>query len=196
MNDTPKTPVQQLWQQQPVEGTRMSVDEIRRRASRFEKRLFWRNAREYISGGIAIVLFSYFLAHAHDMLSRIAFAMLMGGMTYVLVYLYLKGGTTGAATAKAGKQCVDFFVEELERQRDLTKNLWWYLGPLAPGMVMLTVSALLAPRAPHSRWVMVATDLAIVAISYAIIRVNSRAARCLQKQIDELRSAEIQQASN
>ena len=193
MTDTPKTPMQELWQQQPVEGTRMSIEQIRKRATRFEKKLFWRNAREYISGGIAIVLFGYFLAQAHDMLSRIAFALLMGGMTYVLAYLYLKSGTAGAATAKAGRQCVDFFVKELERQRDLTRNLWWYLGPLVPGMVMLTASSFLHPRAPQSRWVMAATDVVFVALSYGITRLNSRASRCLQKQIDELRSAEIQQ---
>jgi hypothetical protein len=193
MTETPKTPAQEMWQQQPVEGTRMSVDEIRTRATKFEKRLFWRNAREYISGGIAIVLFGYFLTQAHDVPSRIAFGTLMAGMAYVLVYLYRNGGSTSAAAAHTGKQCVDFFVIELERQRDLTRNLWWYLGPLAPGMVMLTVSSLLAPRHPHGRWVIAATDLAIVALSYGIIRMNSRAARCLQKQIDEVRSAEIQQ---
>lgn len=193
MNDTPKTSARELWQQQPVEGTRMSIDEIRKRATRFEKRLFWRNAREYISGGIAIVLFGYFMAQAHDALSRLAFGLLMAGMTYVLVYLYRKGGATSAATAATGRQCVDFFVEELERHRDLTRNLWWYLGPLAPGMVMLTVASLLHPRAPQSRWVIAVTDLVIVALSYAIIRLNSRAARCLQKQIEEIRSAEIQQ---
>jgi positive regulator of sigma E activity len=192
MNDTPKTSAQELWQQQPVEGIRMSVDEIRKRASKFENRLFWRNAREYISGGIAIVLFGYFLTQAHDALSRLAFGLLIAGMAYVLIYLYRKGGSTSAAAAQTGKQCADFFVLELERQRELTSSLWWYLGPLVPGMVMLTVASFLHPRAPQSRWVMAATDVAFVALSYVIIRLNSRAARCLKKQIDELRSAEIQ----
>jgi len=189
VTDTPKTAMQQLWQQQPVEGTRMSVDEIRKRASKFEKRLFWRNLREYVAGGIAIVLFGYFLATAPNSLNRIAFAMLMAGMAYVLMYLYRKGGSSKAA-AETGRKCMDFFIEELERQRDLTANLWWYLGPLAPGMILLTISSLLAPRHAHGRWIMLATDLGIVAISYGVIRLNARASRCLQRQIDELRDAE------
>ena len=189
-NQTPKDRMQDIWLCQPVEGTRMSIDEIRKRASKFERRLFWRNIREYVGGGIAIILFGNFFAHAHDTLSRIAFGTLMIGMVYVLVYLYRKGSSTGAAGADTGRQCVDFFVQELERQRDLTSNLWWYLGPLAPGMVMLTISTLLHPRYPRSRWVMVVTDLAVVALSYAIIRLNAHASRCLQRQIDELREPE------
>jgi hypothetical protein len=114
----------------------------------------------------------------------------MAGMAYVLVYLYRKGGSSAAAAAETGRKCMDFFIEELERQRDLTANLWWYLGPLAPGLVLLTISSLIAPRHPHGRWIIVATDLAIVALSYGIIRLNARASRCLQRQIDDLRNAE------
>ena len=194
MSETPNHLMQQLWQQQPVEGTRMSVDEIRKRASKFEKRIVWRNAREYVSGGIAIFLFGYFFFHAHDMLTRIAFGMLIAGMAYVLLYLYRKGGTTGAAAVETGKPCADFFLAELERQRDLINNLWWYLGPLVPGMVMLSVSSFLAHRHPQSLWVLAAVDVSIVALSYLIIRLNSRAARCLQRQIDELRATQAAQS--
>jgi hypothetical protein len=194
VSETPKNPMQELWLQQPLEGTRMSLDEIRKRASKFEKRIVRRNAREYVCGGIAIFLFGYFLAHAHDMPTRIAFGMLIAGMAYVMVYLYRKGGTTGAAAAETGKQCTDFFLRELERQRDLMSNLWWYLGPLVPGMVMLSVSSFLAPRRPYSLWVLAAVDVSLVVLSYVIIRMNSRAARCLQRQIDELRAARAAQS--
>lgn len=187
MTETPNTRMQQLWQQQPAEGMRMSIDEIRRRAVKFEKRIIWRNAREYIAGGIGMALMAYFLVRAHDSLSRAAFGLLIAGTAYALFHLYLKG-RPGTASEQVGAQCANFFLDELERTRKLVNNLWWYLGPLVPGMLLLTVaSARLRPQ-PMALLGLAIGDLFIAAAFVFVIRLNKRAARCLQKQIDELRS--------
>lgn len=188
MNDTPMNPMQELWQQQPVEGTHMSIDEIRRRASRFEKRMLRLNIREFVAGGIGMALLGFFLSRAHDSLSRVGFALLIAGEAYALFHLYWKG-RPGTASERVGTQCAEFFVEELERTRKLVSNLWWYLGPLVPGLVVLTVGSALAHPQPGVLIRLAIVNLAIAAGFIFVIRLNARAARCLQKQIDELRSA-------
>lgn len=187
MTDTPTNPMQQLWQQQPAEGMRMSIDEIRRRAVKFEKRIIWMNMREYVAGAIGMALMGFFLIRAHDNLSRIGFGLTMGGLAYALVHLYFKG-RPGTASEQVGVQCANFFLDELQRTRKLVSNLWWYLGPLVPGLVVLTIAPALAHPQPAVLIRLGIADLFIGSAFWLVIWLNKRAARCLQKQIDELRS--------
>jgi hypothetical protein len=188
VTDTPNHLMQQLWQEQPVEGTRMSIDEIRRRASRFEKRMLRLNMREFVAGGLGIALLGYFLSRAHDSLSRWGFALLIAGEAYALFHLYWKG-RPGTASERVGTQCAEFFLEELERTKKLISNLWWYLGPLVPGLLVSTVGSALAHPQPGVMIRLAIVNLAIAAGFIFVIRLNTRAARCLQKQIDEIRTA-------
>jgi hypothetical protein len=52
----PNDRLKRVWQNQPLEGMLMSVDEIRRRAGKFQKEVYWRNAREYVAA-LAVVIF-------------------------------------------------------------------------------------------------------------------------------------------
>jgi len=187
VTDTPQNPMQQLWQQQPAEGIHMSIEEIRRRAAKFEKRIIWMNAREYFAGAIGMALMGFFLVRDHDNLSRIGFGLTMAGLAYALLHLYFKG-RPGTASEQVGVQCANFFLEELERTRKLVDNLWWYLGPLVPGLVVLTIAPALANPQPAVLLRLAIVDLFIAGAFVLVIRLNKRAARCLQKQIDELRS--------
>lgn len=189
MTDTPKTSMQQLWQQQPVEGTGMSIDEIRRRAVKFEKRMFVINAREYIAAALAVAFFVYFLSHTHDALMRTGFGLLIAGLGYAMFHLYRKG-RPGTASEQIGTQCANFFLEELERTRKLVNNLWWYLGPLVPGLMVMMVASARLHHQPMALLRLAITNLFIAAAYVFVIRLNRRAARCLQKQIDELRGLE------
>ena len=47
--------LQQLWQEQHVEVIQMSVQELRNKAERFQRRMGWRNLREYIGAVIAFI---------------------------------------------------------------------------------------------------------------------------------------------
>ena len=191
MNNTPHASIQELWQHQPVEGIKMSVDEIQSRARKFERRISRRNLREYAAGGTAIVAFGYFMARAHGALAHIAFGLLIAGPLFVMYQLHRKGGSRAASATEAGAQCVQFFRSELERQRDLISNVWsWYLGPLIPGLVMLTVASAWANPHPASLAGLVIGDLVTAAVFIFIAKLNSRAARALQRQIDELRAVE------
>ena len=90
--------------------------------------------------------------------------------------------------------CLEFYRSELERQRDLASNVWtWYLGPFIPGLLLSMIASML--HETHLR------HLSAVAFWYAVMaaffifvwRLNARAARCLQRMLDELGAVESSQ---
>ncbi len=187
MNQTLENPAQKLWQDQPVEGMKMSVEAVRLRAGKFERRIARRNLRESVASGVVIIAFGYFFVTAPNPMLRITWGLFMAGMIWLTVQLRRKGsprtmpGDLGAATS------ISFFRSELERQRDLLKNIWpWHLGPLVPGYIALNIAWAFAPPHPTSWWVMLAFDLFFAAVFYGVWKLNQRAARCLQRSIDEV----------
>lgn len=186
MNNGSGTSIQELWQSQPVEGARMSIAEIRKRAGKFEKKVFWRNLREYVAGGIAMVMLGNFFWQANTHLARTSFALLMAGLLYMLFHLH-RNGSSSPASRYTGTDCVQFYLDELERQRKLVGNLWWYLGPLVPGLVLSMISSALDHPQPKALVTLAVVNAIIAGSFYLLIKLNSQAARCLQKQIDELR---------
>jgi hypothetical protein len=191
MNELLNNPAQQIWQSQPVEGIKMSVDEIRRRAGKFERRIVRRNRREIIGCLIASGLFAYFLATTHGVLFRFAYGFFIAAMMWIAVQLQRKGSVSSLPLALGASSSLQFFRSELERQRDVVSNVWpWYLAPMVPGYLMLTVAYALAFPHPE-RWLGVAAfDGFVVLLFIGIWKMNQRAARCLQRTIDELSAAE------
>ncbi|HME33766.1 MAG TPA: hypothetical protein VKF84_00915 [Candidatus Sulfotelmatobacter sp.] len=193
-NQTNSNQAQQLWQSQPVEDIKMSADVIRRRAGKFERRIFWRNLREYVSSLVAAVLFAYFFATTHALLFRIAYALFIAGLGWVVLQLHRKGSARSMPAAMGSLTCLQFFRAELVRQRDIVSNVWpWYLAPLVPGFVVLTVGYAVARPAglAAAGWL----DAVVAVLFLLVWKMNQRAARCLQRMIDELSAAENQPQS-
>jgi hypothetical protein len=191
MNERSEIPVIEIWQNQPVEGIKMSVDEIRRRAGKFERRIQWRNRRESVGCLIVSGLFTYFLLSNHDVLFRISYGMFIVAMIWIAIQLHRKGSVKSLPAGLEASSSLQFFRSELERQRDTVKNVWpWYLAPMVPGYVMLTIAYAVSFHRPV-QWIGVAAfDLFIVLLFIGIWKMNQRAARCLQRSIDELNAAQ------
>ena len=190
MNEPHDNSVQKIWQSQPVEVTKMSVDLIRKRASRLEHRIWWRNAREYVGSLVGIVLFGGFFVKTHDVLLRIAYALFIAGMLWIVIQLRRKASARNIPMEADTSTSLRLYRAELERQRDVVRNVWpWYLAPLVPGFVAYTIACALASPG-HLGWARVAAlDIVIASIFFGVWKMNVRAARCLQKMIDELNGA-------
>ena len=191
MNEPLNNPMQELWQTQPLEGTKMSADAIRLRAGKFERRIARRNLRETIAGVVVIAPFSYFFVMSDAILERITWALFIAGVIWVLAVLHLKGAPKAVPGNAGSATCVDFFRSELERQRDLVKNVWrWYLAPLVPGMVVYTVGRAIQSPRPAAWAGLLLFDGGVAAAFLFIWKLNMRAARCLEHTIDELKRTE------
>jgi hypothetical protein len=55
----PNNRLKGVWQNQPSEGMLLPVDEIRRRARKFQKKMYWRNAREYVAALVVVVFLGF-----------------------------------------------------------------------------------------------------------------------------------------
>jgi len=185
-----QNPVQEIWQNQPVEGIKMSVEEIRRRAGKFERKITWRNRREIVGCLIVSGLFIYFMIGADQLLFRISYGLFIAAMIWIAIQLHRKGSIRSLPAGLEAASSLQFFRQELEHQRDAIRNVWpWYLAPMVPGYVVLTIAfAVTFPR--PVRWTGIAAfDVFVILIFIAVWKMNLRAAKCLQRKIDELDAA-------
>jgi len=184
--------MKELWQSQSTEGVRMSVEQIQAVAGKFQRRIHWRNVREYVVA-IAVVVFSgYEFFRAGDLLVRIGFGLIIAGTAYLIWHLLSEGSWRPLPEDAGLSSCIEFQRRQLVQQRGLVSSVWrWYLGPLIPGMAMLLV-AFGRANPGHVKYpalVVLPEAIFFAVICVAIAKLNANAARRLQRQIDELDEA-------
>lgn len=175
-----------LWQEQAVEALALSAAEIQAKAHKLHSTVAARNLREWVAAAIVVVCFAA-TAAATTGLVRVGSLIIVAAAVFMSVVLYLRGRTA----PEDGLPGVVFYRRELERQRDLLRGVWWwYLGPLALGMIVFAVGG--AVRNPGTSGVVVAA--ALIAGTFALFgyigNLNMRAAAELQRQIDVLSALE------
>jgi hypothetical protein len=182
-----------LWQSQPTEPPRIRPEELRKKMNKFERRIFWRNVREYAAGVLVIAIFGYYEWRFRALLVRLGSGLIIAGTLYVMYQLHQRGSTRPAPADLGLSTCIDFHRKSLERQRDALRTVWsWYLLPLVPGLLVLMIGSILSQWAAHPGNLgqfaigILASQGIIPAVFFAIWKLNRRAAEKLQTQIDEL----------
>jgi hypothetical protein len=192
--DSPKqNRIKEIWLCQPVEELQMSAEQIRKRAGKFERKILWRNVREYVAAFIAAVLFASFFVKSHDVVFRTACGMMILGLGYAAWQLHRKGSAKRVSEEMGTASSLQFYRSELERQRDLAASVWsWYLAPLVPGLLLFAVSSALGDPRPSKLIALALFYGFSVGLFILVWKLNARGARCLERQIDELYAAENQ----
>jgi hypothetical protein len=173
----------------------MSLDEIRRRARSYQGKIRRRNSLEYAAVVFITLCFGHTIWTVHHLVMQVGAGLLIAGGWYVAWQIYTRGAARDVPAGVAGATCLDFHRGELVRQRDLLLEIWsWYLGPLIPGLAVLTIGAGLAnPGHMRHAWAFLIGYAALAAVVFLMVgRINLRCARRLQAQIDELDSMEKQ----
>ena len=175
-----------LWQNQEVEPIRISIDELRTKAAKFQRRILWRNAREQVACLFVVLMFGAMCVKAPQTVLRIACVLVIGGAIYIAWHIHVWGRPTSLPADMGRANCAEFYRRELEGQRDLLSSIWkWYLGPLAPGMAVFVIYGIVASP-PQRRWFPVAYAISALAMFWIIGHINQRAAKRLAVQISEL----------
>ena len=178
-----------LWQCQSVENTPMSLEQIREKARSYQRKIRWRNTREYTAIAATSVFFGWTIFRIPLAGMRVGAALCILGGWYVAFQIYRRARPRNAPAELALANCMEFYRGELARQRDFLRGIWrWYLGPLIPGLAWLVVAAGAANpgRLPRVWPFLAGYALAIALAFFLIARVNLNAAGKLQKQIDDL----------
>jgi hypothetical protein len=171
----------------------MSLEEIRCRAGKFQHRIWWRNAREYVAFAIVVIVFGYYIKWIPNAVARVGSLMTIAGALYAAYQLHRRASSEAMAAAAEFEQCLGFHRRGLERQRDALENVWsWYLGPLIPGLVVFIAGTAIAVPIPiRYRLLMAAFSLTFVGVVFWLVaRLNVAGARKLQTKIDELKALE------
>ena len=194
-NESPSNDMKNLWQSQPTESPRIRPEELRRKMNKFERRIFWRNVREYAAGVLVIAIFGYYEFRFNTLLVRLGSGMIIAGTLYVMYQLHRRASTRPAPADLGSSTCIDFHRKSLERQRDAVRTVWsWYLLPFVPGLSVLFIGSIASQRAAHPGNLgqlvinILASQGIIPAVFFAVWKLNRRAAERLQTQIDELNS--------
>jgi hypothetical protein len=188
-----------VWKNQHVEPILVSLAELRKKAKKFERRVFWRNLREYAACAIVVAGFGYYIWKFPTPMARFGCVLVIVGSLFVSHTLHKRGASRSLPADLTFCDCLEFHREELERQRDLLRSVWtWYLLPLGPGMAVFLLGIyqwqMKQPGAlVHARFI--AINLGFTAVVCAVVfiaieKLNQRAARKLQRKIDALNNLE------
>jgi hypothetical protein len=178
----PERDIQRLWRDPPREEHAMSIDDIRSKAERFERKV----RRWNLVGGVAFVL--VIVAEALEvwihpnLLQRVGDVLSSAALLYV-IYRFRPYAAVQAMPAGLGlTSSVDFYRKQLVRQCDLAGNPWRYLLLFIPGMGLILLGRALE-RPPAQTAAIAAFG---VALFLGVVWLERRTARQLQREIDEL----------
>lgn len=182
--------LQDIWQSQKKEYDAMTLADIHMKASKFEKKVSARNAREYVACGLTIVGFAPALLLGPNWMLHVGGGLVILATLYVAWQLHRRGSSE--ATPAVGETLIDSYRRQLARQRDALNTIGkWYLAPFAPGIILMLIGIWFRAPKPGVPIERVHAGLLIWATVFVlscgfIWWLNKRGARLLQKRIDEL----------
>ena len=139
MSDPASHNARTIWQNQTTEGTTVTLEDIRNRAAKFQRRIRNRNLREYIAGVVVIAAFGFCAWNMQGWMIKLGSLLIVAAAVFVIWQLHRRGRAEaipdGATTAA---ELLKFHRQELIRQRDAARLvLWWYLLPPVPGLMLM-----------------------------------------------------------
>jgi hypothetical protein len=186
-NDPGLNDPRNLWQNQDEEGggkVTITLNDIRTRAARLERRIYWRNMREYGAGVLVVAAFTVQLWRGHGWQLAPPLLLIVGTI-YVMFQLHRRGGARSLPADAGLRASLDFHLRELGRQRDALHTVWlWYLLPFVPGFVAaLFVKA--AESGINAR--LIVSGVVLVLLLFGAWGLNEWTARKIDRRIQELR---------
>ncbi|HEX2442344.1 MAG TPA: hypothetical protein VHJ77_00245 [Vicinamibacterales bacterium] len=175
------------WQKQPLEGAAArpledTMEDVRRRAARFNRQIRQRDLLESGAGLLVIGMFGYFAWLVPYTAARIGAGVVIAGCVVTMIRLYLARNRNGTS---ADMPALEFCAAELKRLDDQIRLLStvgrWYLAPLLGGAALFVAGA----GGPATSRVIVL--LVLLATAVVIYRLNHAAVRNhLRPMRDEL----------
>jgi polyferredoxin len=192
-NESPMNDPRNIWQNQPKEPFKMSVDEMRHRAQRFQMKARLTAAASIASALLVCAFFAWNFARTHELVPRMGYGLIslcgifMAYSTYKWVWPSNLSADAPVSTS------LKFYRSELERRRDYRRHVWRRTGLtyLFLGLAMVVVPALIAAfGAPRLFLNMIPFFLLLIIWFVLFFRGKKRSQHKLQQEIDELRAFE------
>jgi len=197
--------LQQMWQEgtfpQPADPAEIART-IAGIVHQFDRKIFWRNLREYAAGGLLLIVFSGSAAFGHGQIVPLSLIGL-AAVLFVLVYLWWNHRNLQpldpSGDVRAYKAAL---LARYDRQIQLLRTVrYWYFLPLYVWILAATVAGMLHRPARVSPWahaIGLAASLGVVTALYVwLARLNElHAVRRLaeaKKQAESLLSEPVEE---
>lgn len=179
--------IRTAWQTQSKEDDMVALDEIRKKAVKFRKKLQWRIWIEYVGVVVAVFVLGGLALHFGGTLYVLGCAMIIAGALFGVSYLRKHGSPLPAPEGATLAEYVAYHRAELTRQRDLWRSApLWYVGPIIPGLVLFLAGAMENGMIDLERMAL-STRFAVVGLSLAgALGWTFFAAHKLQRQLNVL----------
>ncbi len=182
-------PVKQSWQSSVTDPVMPPIDQLQAGAMQFYRKIRRRNRIEYIACVFVVIVFGAYAIFLPLAMVRLGAALVVIGTLFVAWQLHYRA--SAIPPERAGSSSILAFQRaQFVRQRDaLASIFWWYMLPLIPGVLLMLFGRLVAsgPAAlPHSGAPILVTSALCIVIFGGVWWLNRRAARRLQKLIDDL----------
>jgi len=169
-------------------GSSNPHDQIVHKAQEFEKKIRWRNLREYAAAILVIAAFGTYIVIFENPAIRLGSSLIIAAAAYVVWHLHRRGAARDLPAAGGFSACLDFYRAELARQRDLLRSVWlWYVAPFIPGFIVLGLGSAQANPDRSGSFV---NAISVALVVLVIVWLNRHGARKLQREIDGLDALE------
>jgi membrane associated rhomboid family serine protease len=179
---------QQVWQSQPLDAPRISLEYIRYRTSRFERGTRFRAGLNYAVCALACGFYGWAAWTQFANLPWLVAAVSWYGL-FTLYCIYRLRRHVAAQTNAAEAGVLDtlrLHRRQLERQRDFRRGSWrWQLLAISPGLLLQAV-AMYVYSMPREKFAIFAAVIGLgFGLEFAMGRIRSRRS---QREIDALDS--------
>jgi len=194
MTDSNITPgdLRSLWQTMPTTPVAITADEMRMRATAFQRQVRQRNLVEYVAAAFVTVIFGWYATFPIPAtpLWPAANIMIIAGVVVVVLNLHCLARATTLPDNTTAANLIDFQRRELIRQRDALKSVWlWYIGPMVPGLIVwfIAVGVGMPGLAPVRALIGLGGAAVVSLLVFGlIILLNLLGASRLQRMIDDI----------
>jgi hypothetical protein len=185
-NELPPKDLKTVWQNQHLEATQMSIEEIRSKARSFERKIRRRNLREYVAAAFIAAFFGFFAWRPPLPIMRVGSIAVAVGALCFAYELHRRGSSQTEPKDLGTTGSLDFYIRQLERQRNLFDQSWKWMLWLIPGMIVLIAGAIVSAPIRKIGPFLVLAILWTAIWLWMMLKRNKRKARDLQQEIDEL----------
>jgi hypothetical protein len=187
---TPDETVKQAWQASVSNAPLPTLDAVQAGADRFYRLVRRRNRIEYAAAVLVILCFTAYTFLLPSPVARIGAALVVVGTLVMVWQLHRRAAPTAPPAAEAALPLIVHQRAQLVRQHDaLAKVGRWYLLPFVPGLALMVLAPAVENGLQGLRHFSPGDLVAIAILALVFLGIwllNRRAARKLQKAIDEL----------
>lgn len=191
-NEPPTNDPMNIWQSQPTEPSKMTLEEIRRKAQELQTK----TRREFLANAamsLALIAFcAWSFAKSNSGVQRTGFALAIAWSVIAQHPGYRRMRSATLAGDAALASSLEFYRRELERRRDQFRQPWrWFLGPILIAIGSFLLPAVMGVIRNPDLFPNMVPFLVLFSVWIAIFFTKTnREVRRLQREIDELNALE------